>query len=82
MGTVSVLAASTRVDAAELEREDRPEETAAELEATATVALATAVASAAVSAGRSSRSCAGPCQPQRPRGAHDWPVIRPNAALQ
>ena len=41
MGTVSALAASMRVDAAELEREDRPEKMASELEATATVASAT-----------------------------------------
>jgi hypothetical protein len=41
LGTVSALAASTRVDAAELEREDRPEKMASELEATATVASAT-----------------------------------------
>ena len=41
LGTVFMLAAATRVDAAELEREDRPEKMASKLEATATVASAT-----------------------------------------
>ncbi|BAS90489.1 Os04g0562650, partial [Oryza sativa Japonica Group] len=54
-----VEATSTRAAAAELEREERPEKTAAEPDATAIVASATAAAMAAVSAGRSSGSCAG-----------------------
>jgi hypothetical protein len=61
-GTViqhAVDATSTRAAAAEFESADRPEKTAAEPAATATVASATAAASAAASAGRSSGNGAG-----------------------